>query len=107
MTHPCSGPSSSSSPRSQAQPCPPSTGLLASPASCLPANAGRVVRLESRPVPGMRPEDVYELVNVSDPRISPDGRRVAYVVTRPDSEANDYRSAIWVAELDGSEEPPQ
>jgi dipeptidyl aminopeptidase/acylaminoacyl peptidase len=55
----------------------------------------------------MRPEDVYELVNVSDPRISPDGRRVAYVVTRPDSEANDYRSAIWVAELDGSEEPRQ
>src|SRR3954471_23839844 len=55
----------------------------------------------------MRPEDVYELVNVSDPRISPDGRRVAYVVTRPDSEGNDYRSAIWVAELARSEEPRQ
>ncbi len=29
----------------------------------------------------MQPEDVYELVNAGDPRISPDGTRVAYVVT--------------------------
>src|SRR4051794_9519877 len=55
----------------------------------------------------MRPEDVYEIVNVSDPRISPDGSRVAYVVTRPDKETNDYRSAIWITPLDGSEEPRQ
>jgi dipeptidyl aminopeptidase/acylaminoacyl peptidase len=32
----------------------------------------------------MRPEDVYELVTASDPRISPDGSRVAYVVTSTD-----------------------
>jgi dipeptidyl aminopeptidase/acylaminoacyl peptidase len=51
----------------------------------------------------MRPEDVYEIVNASDPRISPDGSRVAYVVTRVDREANDYTSAIWVAPLDGGE----
>jgi dipeptidyl aminopeptidase/acylaminoacyl peptidase len=52
----------------------------------------------------MRPEDVYELVNVSDPRISPDGKRVAYVVTRVDQDANDYRASIWVTPLDGSGE---
>src|SRR6266516_402243 len=53
----------------------------------------------------MRPEDIYELANVGDPRISPDGSRVAYVVTGADKEANDYRAAIWVAPLDGSGEP--
>jgi dipeptidyl aminopeptidase/acylaminoacyl peptidase len=55
----------------------------------------------------MRPEDVYALTSVGDPRISPDGRRVAYVVTRIDEKANAYRSAIWVAPLDGSAEPQQ
>jgi dipeptidyl aminopeptidase/acylaminoacyl peptidase len=55
----------------------------------------------------MRPEDVYALTSVGDPRLSPDGRRVAYVVNRIDSEANAYRAAIWVAPVDGSEEPRQ
>jgi dipeptidyl aminopeptidase/acylaminoacyl peptidase len=55
----------------------------------------------------MTPEDVYALTSVGDPRISPDGRRVAYVVTGIDEEANAYRSAIWVAPLDGSEESRQ
>jgi dipeptidyl aminopeptidase/acylaminoacyl peptidase len=55
----------------------------------------------------MRPEDVYELVNAGDPRISPDGKRVAYTVTRLDQELNDYRAAIWVAPVDGGAEPTQ
>jgi dipeptidyl aminopeptidase/acylaminoacyl peptidase len=55
----------------------------------------------------MRPEDVYDLVNASDPRIAPDGSRVAYVVTSVDREASEYRSAIWLARTDGSEEPVQ
>ena len=53
----------------------------------------------------MRPEDVYELTGAADPRISPDGSRVAYVVWWIDKDANDYRSAIWVAPMDGSAEP--
>lgn len=53
----------------------------------------------------MQPEDVYELTAVGDPRISPDGTRVAYVVTRTDRGASEYRGAIWVSPLDGSEEP--
>jgi dipeptidyl aminopeptidase/acylaminoacyl peptidase len=53
----------------------------------------------------MQPSDVYALVNAGDPRISPDGTRVAYTVTGVDSDANDYRGAIWVAPLDGSSEP--
>ena len=53
----------------------------------------------------MQPEDVYELTGVADPRLSPDGSRVAYQVWSIDREANEYRGAIWVARVDGSEEP--
>jgi dipeptidyl aminopeptidase/acylaminoacyl peptidase len=52
---------------------------------------------------GMTPDDVYRLVGVSDPRISPDGKRVAYVVSRVDRDANEYKANIWIASLDGSE----
>jgi dipeptidyl aminopeptidase/acylaminoacyl peptidase len=55
----------------------------------------------------MRPEDVYALTSVGDPRISPDGTLVAYIVNWIDREENGYRSAVWVAPLDGSEEPTQ
>ncbi|MBN2203744.1 MAG: S9 family peptidase [Thermoleophilia bacterium] len=54
---------------------------------------------------GMLPDDVYELTGVADPRISPDGTTVAYVVRGVDREANLYRSAIWLAALDGASEP--
>ncbi len=56
---------------------------------------------------GMVPEDIGELTWVADPRVSPDGRQVAYVVMRVDREANEYRSAIWVSAADGSAEPRQ
>jgi dipeptidyl aminopeptidase/acylaminoacyl peptidase len=51
---------------------------------------------------GMVPQDVFELTGVADPRISPDGATVAYVVTGLDGETNEYRGAIWLAALDGS-----
>ncbi len=54
---------------------------------------------------GMVPQDVYQLTGVSDPRLSPDGLTVAYVVWTIDPEANAYRSAIWVAPSDGSGTP--
>src|SRR6266511_1446743 len=53
----------------------------------------------------MRPEDLYELSWVSDPRISPDGLIVAFVAARVDREANDYASAIWLVPVDGSSPP--
>ncbi len=55
----------------------------------------------------MRPEDVYALTSVAEPRLSPDGRNIAYVVNGIDREANRYRSAIWVAPLDRPEEARQ
>jgi dipeptidyl aminopeptidase/acylaminoacyl peptidase len=54
---------------------------------------------------GMVPEDVYELTGAADPRLSPDGATVAYVVGAVDKQANAYRSAIWLVAADGSAEP--
>jgi dipeptidyl aminopeptidase/acylaminoacyl peptidase len=53
----------------------------------------------------MQPADVYDLVGVGDPRISPDGKLVAYVVTSVDTEESTYRSAIWIVPTDGSQAP--
>jgi dipeptidyl aminopeptidase/acylaminoacyl peptidase len=39
------------------------------------------------------------------PAVSPDGRHVAYVVTRVDMKANTYRSQVWLAHADGSRPP--
>ncbi len=57
------------------------------------------------PAPGRRPmteEDLRSFVWVADPRISPDGRRVAFTRVHVDVEADEYRTAIWIAETDGS-----
>lgn len=54
---------------------------------------------------GMQPEDLGLLVNVDDPRVSPDGSSVAYVVTSIHLGANEYRSRIWIAAVDGSTAP--
>ena len=48
-------------------------------------------------------EDLFRINVVSDPQGSPDGRLVAYVVTTPSKEVDDYRSAIWIAPVDGGE----
>ncbi|MBD0329232.1 MAG: S9 family peptidase [Thermoleophilia bacterium] len=55
----------------------------------------------------MVPEDVYELTAVADPRVSPDARHAAVVVTRIDRDEKEYRSAIWLVPLDGSGPPRQ
>ena len=55
----------------------------------------------------VRLEDLNELKGVSHPRVSPDGKRVVYVVTSVDVEADRNTSAIWIARLDGQERPRQ
>ena len=50
-------------------------------------------------------DDLYALQFVGDPRVSPDGARVAFVVTVADRERNDYRSRIWIVPIDGSAPP--
>ncbi len=55
----------------------------------------------------LRPADIGRIRTVESPVLSPDGRRIAYVVTQVDSEANIYRSAIWLAPVDRSAPPRQ
>lgn len=50
-------------------------------------------------------EDLYRLRFVGDPRVSPDGAWVAFVVTTLDEAKNDYRSRIWLAAADGGASP--
>jgi len=49
-----------------------------------------------------RPEDGLRLTMATDPDLSADGRRVAFVVTRTDVERDRPDASIWVAPLDGS-----
>ena len=44
-------------------------------------------------------------IGASSPTVSPDGKYVAYVVTRVDQKANTYRSQVWVAASDRSTPP--
>ena len=53
----------------------------------------------------MRTEDIGGLTDVSDPRVSPDGRWIAFVVTAVDLEANEDRCRVWVAGAAGDEPP--
>ena len=51
---------------------------------------------------GITPEDYFSFKLVSDPRISPDGSRVVYVVSRVDRELNRRVPSIWITRTDGS-----
>jgi dipeptidyl aminopeptidase/acylaminoacyl peptidase len=51
-----------------------------------------------------RPYNVHDLVameRLSDPQVSPDGTRVAFVITTMDLEANRGRSDVWLTPIDG------
>ena len=56
--------------------------------------------LERRPVEA---EDILRLRSVSDPRLSPDGERIVFVVRRTDAEKNRYFSDLWVAPFEEGE----
>jgi len=47
-------------------------------------------------------EDLYKIVHVEDPRISPDGRWVAYVQVSVDKLENGYKRNLWLVGKDGS-----
>ena len=46
-------------------------------------------------------EDLFAIALVSDPRFSPDGTKIAYVVTRLDKAADTYHAAIWIVPTAG------
>jgi dipeptidyl aminopeptidase/acylaminoacyl peptidase len=49
----------------------------------------------------MVPEDLTRIQFVTDPQLSPDGRRVAFVVTTLSEERDEYLSNIWVVDVAG------
>jgi dipeptidyl aminopeptidase/acylaminoacyl peptidase len=59
------------------------------------------VRLSAQQRP-WRATDYYKLTFVADPRLSPDGRRVAFTVTTVVEDKDRRHSEIWMAAADGS-----
>ena len=51
----------------------------------------------------MTAHDLTRIRFVSDPQISPDGRRVAFVVTVLSEERDEYLSNVWIVDTDGGE----
>jgi dipeptidyl aminopeptidase/acylaminoacyl peptidase len=51
----------------------------------------------------MEPKDLTRIKFVSDPRLSPDGRQVAFVVTTLSDEKDEYLSNIWIVDVGGGE----
>lgn len=49
------------------------------------------------------PEDVYRITLVEDPRLSPDGRWVAFVRVTTDRMENGYKRTIWLVEIASGE----
>ena len=47
-------------------------------------------------------QDYATMPGVSSPRFSPDGKRIAYVVTRADMDRSVYDSDLWLVGVDGS-----
>src|ERR1700730_17260551 len=62
---------------------------------------------QGSPPRGITPEDYYAFEFVGDPNISPEGKLVAYVVTKIDRAQNRRISSIWMAATDQSRAPWQ
>ncbi|MDQ3526025.1 MAG: S9 family peptidase [Chloroflexota bacterium] len=46
-------------------------------------------------------DDLYEITLVSDPAVSPDEQRIAWVETRMHKHDDSYKAEIWIAGIDG------
>jgi len=51
----------------------------------------------------LTPDDVYNLRSVADPQVSPDGRFVAYTVTRLDAKEDAADTDVWMVPFAGGE----
>src|SRR5213594_1495664 len=61
-----------------------------------------IAALAQPPPRGITSEDYFAFEFISDPNISPDGKLVAYVVTKIDRAQNRRNSSIWMVATDGS-----
>ncbi|MCE2490241.1 MAG: PD40 domain-containing protein, partial [Anaerolineae bacterium] len=55
--------------------------------------------VEKRPITA---SDLYRIVLVEEPRISPDGQHVAWVRQQARKFSNDYRREVWLSSRDGA-----
>jgi dipeptidyl aminopeptidase/acylaminoacyl peptidase len=56
----------------------------------------------------MRAEDLLHFEWIADPHLSPDGTRIAFTRVHVDREADEYRTAIWIADArDGADPAPR
>jgi len=51
----------------------------------------------------LKTDDLFRVLDVNDPQLSPDGLWVAYVVDANDRDADQVKSAIWMVSWDGSQ----
>lgn len=54
---------------------------------------------------GVRTDDWYRLVRVSDVQFAPDARTLTYVTSRPNRETQRHESQIWLIAADGRSDP--
>ena len=61
--------------------------------------------MDSTPHAQIAGHTIANQIGASSPAVSPDGKQVAYVVTRVNQKANKNRSQVWVAAADGATAP--
>src|SRR5437899_349624 len=75
------------------------------------ARRKRVSRIGAKMAPNnnsrssVQPADFYLMKGISDVQVSPDSASVAYMVSWPDKEANETRTAIYVARARSNSRP--
>lgn len=60
----------------------------------------------ANPPQRISPMDVFEIRTVADPQISPDGKRIAYMVNFADIRTDTRYSNLWIVNFDGSDNRP-
>jgi dipeptidyl aminopeptidase/acylaminoacyl peptidase len=65
---------------------------------------GEVCMADGSAIRRVTSDDLFGFRLISEPQFSPDGLRIAYVITTIEREKNDYRSSIYVSGADGSSE---
>ncbi|MCY1031857.1 S9 family peptidase [Corallococcus sp. BB11-1] len=71
----------------------------------MPLSLLAALALGAAPTPAPRPlnpQDLVTLRRLSAPRVSPDGRQIAFVLRSTDLEANRGRTDLWLVNLDGT-----
>ena len=58
--------------------------------------------LGQTPKPGLKIDDLNQLVRVDDPKVSPDGKQIVYTVTRVDTEDDKNVTELWMVDWDGT-----